>query len=195
MKKLLFTAAIAVLGFTSVNAQEDTTVGGFEKGDVFVSGSVGFSNSSFGDDSSDFFTIAPKAGYFVSENIAAGLKVGYESDTADNGVTDTRDETEFSVGVFGRYYFTPSSQFSLFTELGVDYFSGENKLSDAEYDGFDIAFAPGISYFVSKNFAIEATVGVLSYETEEYDGASDSQDNFNVGLNFDDIRFGVVYKF
>ncbi len=33
MKKLLFTAAIAVLGFTSVNAQEDTTVGGFEKGD------------------------------------------------------------------------------------------------------------------------------------------------------------------
>lgn len=195
MKKLLFTAAIAVLGFTSVNAQEDTTVGGFEKGDVFISGTVGFSNSSFGDNSSDFFTIAPKAGYFVSENIAAGLKVGYESDSADNGSTDTRDQSEFSVGVFGRYYFAPASQFSLFTELGVDYKSGDDKLTDVGYDGFDIAFAPGISYFVSKNFAIEATVGALSYETQEYDGASDSQDDFNVGLNFDDIRLGVVYKF
>nr|WP_241489692.1 outer membrane beta-barrel protein [Lacinutrix algicola] len=139
--------------------------------------------------------MAPKAGYFVSENIAAGLKVGYESDTADNDGTDTLDQSEFSVGVFGRYYFAPASQFSLFTELGVDYKSGEDKLIDAEYDGFDIAFAPGISYFVSKNFAIEATVGVLSYQTQEYDGASDSQDNFNVGLNFDDIRLGVVYKF
>ena len=58
MKKLLFTAAIAVLGFTSVNAQDEmTTVGGFEEGDVFVSGSVGFgSERTVGDvDASVFF--------------------------------------------------------------------------------------------------------------------------------------------
>lgn len=196
MKKLLFTAAIAVLGFTSVNAQEDTTVGGFEKGDVFISGTVAFGTESTGDFSADAFTIAPKAGFFVSDNIAAGLKVGYTSLTGDNDGTDTRDVNEFSVGAFGRYYFAPANQFSLFTELGVDYFSGDDKLADVGYDGFDVAFAPGISYFVSKNFAIEATVGVLGYSTSEVDvDGAESTDNFNVGLNFEDISFGVVYKF
>lgn len=44
MKKLLFTAAIAVLGFTSVNAQEEMTTGGFANGDVFVFWSCRFWN-------------------------------------------------------------------------------------------------------------------------------------------------------
>ena len=196
MKKLLFTAAIAVLGFTSVNAQEDTTVGGFEKGDVFISGTVAFGTETEGDFDSNKFEIAPKAGYFVSDNIAVGLKAGFTTWSADVDGTDTVDANEFAVGVFGRYYFAPASQFSLFTELGVDYTSGDDKLADVGYDGVDVAFAPGISYFVSKNFAIEATVGVLGYSTTEadFDGA-ESVDNFNVGLNFEDISFGVVYKF
>jgi len=196
MKKLLFTAAIAVLGFTSVNAQDEmTTVGGFEEGDVFVSGSVGFGNESFGEQSSNVFNFAPKAGLFVSDNIAVGVKAGFTSFSGDNDGVDTVDQNEYAVGAFGRYYFAPSNQFSLFTELGVDYTTGEDKLADLEYDGFDIAFAPGISYFVSDNFSIEATLGVLSYETNKFDGADDSTNTFNVGLDFADINFGVVYKF
>ncbi|APY00097.1 outer membrane beta-barrel protein [Lacinutrix venerupis] len=196
MKKLFFTAAIAVLGFTSVNAQEDVTVKGFEKGDVFISGAVGFGTEKTGDLDSNVFNIAPKAGYFVSNNIAVGLQAGFTSLSSDDNGVDTVDSNEYSVGAFGRYYFTPATQFSLFTELGVDYTSGDNKLTDVGYDGFDIAFAPGISYFVSKNFAIEASVGVLGYSTSEadFDGA-ESTDNFDVGLNLNDINFGVVYKF
>ncbi|AXO79461.1 porin family protein [Olleya aquimaris] len=197
MKKLLFTAAIAVLGFTSVNAQDEmTTVGGFEEGDVFISGSVGFGNESFGDESTNVFSIAPKAGYFLSDNIAAGLKLGYTSFSGDNDGVDFVDASELAIGVFGRYYFTADDQFSLFTELGVDYISNDDKLADAKSDGFDIAFAPGISYFVSDNFAIEATVGVLGYSTEkaDFDGA-ESRNNFDFGVNFADINFGVVYKF
>ena len=196
MKNLLFTAAIAVLGFTSVNAQDDTTVGGFEKGDVFISGSVGFGTENTGDLDSNVFNIAPKVGFFVSENIAAGLKVGYTSFSSDNDGTDLVDANEFAVGAFGRYYFSPTNQFSLFTELGVDYTSGEDKLADAKYDGFDVAFAPGISYFVSKNFAIEASVGVLGYSTTKPDfSGAESTDSFNIGLYLSDINFGVVYKF
>ena len=196
MKKLLFTAAIAVLGFTSVNAQDDTTVGGFEKGDVFVSGSVSFGNESFGDESTNEFGFSPKVGMFLSDNIAAGLKLGYTSEKGDNNGVDFVDYTTLAVGAFGRYYVSPESEFSLFAELGVDYKSIDDKLNDAKADGFDIAFAPGISYFVSKNFAIEATVGVLSYTTEKADfSGAESRDNFDIGLNFANINFGVVYKF
>ena len=196
MKKLLFTAAIAVLGFTIVNAQDyTTTTGGFSQGDIFLSGSVGFGNETTGDVKANKFMIAPKAGFFVSDNIAVGAKLGYTSWKADVDGTDTRDENQFSGGVFGRYYMTPSNQFSLFAELGVDYTSSDNKLADVKSDGFSTGFAPGISYFVSDKFAIEASFGILGYSTEkaDFDGA-ESTDNFDFGLNFSNINFGIVYN-
>jgi len=196
MKKLLFTAAIAVLGFTSINAQEEaTTTGGFSQGDIFLSGSVGFGNSTTGDVKANTFMIAPKAGFFVSDNIAVGAKLGYTSWKGDNDGTDTRDANQLSGGVFGRYYMTPASQFSLFAELGVDYNATDDKLADVKTDGISAGFAPGISYFVSDKFAIEATFGILGYATEkaDFDGA-ESTDNFNFGLNFSNINFGIVYN-
>ncbi|QRM90501.1 outer membrane beta-barrel protein [Lacinutrix sp. WUR7] len=197
MKKLLFTAAIAVLGFASANAQDDTTntTGGFAQGDIFLSGSVGFGNETTGDVKSNVFTIAPKAGYFVSDNIAVGVKLGYTSWKGDNDGTDTVDANEFAGGVFGRYYMTPANQFSLFAELGVDYTSSDDKLADLKSDGVSAGFAPGISYFVSDKFAIEASFGILGYSTEkaDFDGA-ESTDNFNFGLNFSNINFGIVYN-
>ena len=47
MKKLLFAAALVAFGFTA-NAQEEQTFG-FAEGDLFISGSVTFSNESTGD--------------------------------------------------------------------------------------------------------------------------------------------------
>ncbi len=197
MKKL-FIVAITALGFTFAAQAQDVTSanGGFENGDVFISGSVGFGSEKTGDLSSNVFNIAPKVGFFVSENIAVGAQIGYTSYKNENDGTDVLDTNEFSAGVFGRYYFTPMSQFSVFAELGVDLNSGKDKLNDSKYNGFGLDFAPGISYFVSNNFAIEASIGVLGYSTSkpDFDGA-DSTNNFNLGLNLNDVLFGIVYKF
>ena len=74
MKKVILTA-IAVLGFAFANAQ----TGGFAKGDAFISGALSVNSTKEGDAKTSGFIIEPKVGYFVSENIAVGAKLGFGS--------------------------------------------------------------------------------------------------------------------
>ena len=161
MKKVLL-SAVAILGFTFANAQEEeTTTNGFAQGDVFVTGAVTFSSTSMDEDKSSSFEIAAQVGYFLTENIAIGGKVGYMSMKAEDAMGDTEDMSGFGVGAFGRYYFTPANQFSLFGQLAVDYASMEDKLADYKVNAFGAGLGFGMNYFVSSNFSIEAGVGVL----------------------------------
>lgn len=200
MKKILL-SAVAVMAFGFANAQESTGAG-FSQGDVFITGSVGFGNEKTGDNKTNTFNFSPKAGYFVTSNIAVGVQLGVTStkETVDTPLGDIENkETALEVGAFGRYYFTPTRNFSFFGQLSAGYVS--NKVEndgDPEYkeNGVNIALAPGISYFVSDHIALEATFGILGYRTlkPDVDGA-DSTNTFNVGANFSDINFGMVYKF
>jgi opacity protein-like surface antigen len=146
------------------------------------------------------FTINPKVGFFVTENIAIGGQVGYTSATADvwNGFDLVEEKSNmFAVGAFGRYYFTPANDFSLFAELGVDYATGTTEVDGTEtgdVSGFGIGIAPGISYFIGSNWALEASVGLLGYSTVDF-GGDDNTNSFDLNLNLSNINFGVVYKF
>ena len=194
MKKLLFTAAVAVLGFTSLSAQEEAKTEGFAKGDLFVSGSVGFNSSKTGDAKSNDLNFSPSVGYFISENIAleVNLMIGSGEDVADNKTTD------LGAGLGATYFFTPASQFSFTVGAGFGYAN-----SKIEYDGggedkvdsFRFAVAPGVHYFVSDKFALRASVGALSYASSKVDGADDATNNFGLNIDLSDINFGIVYKF
>ena len=203
MKKILL-SAVAVMAFGFANAQEATGTKGFAEGDVFLTGSVGFGSEKTGDAKTSQFNISPKAGYFVTSNIALGVQLGYTSETETdvNGLGETVDvdTNTFEAGAFGRYYFTPARDFSFFGQLSVGYTSSKTEVEgeDGEYkeNGFNLGLAPGISYFVSEHIALEATFGLLGYNTAkpDVDGA-ESTDTFNIGANFNDINFGIVYKF
>ena len=200
MKKLLLASAVALFGM--VNAQETA---GFVKGDTFITGAVGYTNQSTGDMKSNNFTIAPSAGYFVTPNIAVGARVGYNNMTDSDVISSVKVESKmdtFTVGAFGRYYWTPAAKFSIFGELNADYANAKNTntvggiSTDSKANGFDLGIAPGVNYFISKNFAVEASWGVLNYTTAKPDVAGAiSTDSFNIGLNLNDISLGLVYKF
>lgn len=201
MKKILLSAA-AIMAFGFANAQ-DTPTKGFTKGDVFASGSIGYGSEKTGENKNNVFTFSPKAGYFVTNNIAVGVKLGFTSgkDTEQVGPASIETKTNtFEAGAFGRYYFTPASQFSFFGELSAGFNSSKTEIEgvpgESKSNGFNVGVAPGISYFVSNNIALEATFGLLGYKTNkpDVDGA-ESTDTFNIGANFSDIRFGIVYKF
>jgi len=197
MKKVILSVA-ALFAFGFANAQE-TTEGGFANGDVFISGAVGFESSKTGDNKTNSFEVAPSVGFFVTPNIAVGGRLGYES-TKEEGFEFDETLSSFTIGAFGRYYVTPASKFSLFGELFAGYRTSkieDNIANDeAKSNGFAIQVAPGVSYFLGKNFAIEATWGVLGYNTDkpDFDGA-ESTDNFAFGLNMRDINLGLIYKF
>ncbi|OUR99010.1 hypothetical protein A9Q86_13145 [Flavobacteriales bacterium 33_180_T64] len=198
MRKLLLMAAVAVFGLSNVNAQDENTTGGFAEGDVFATGSISFGSETFADEKLNQFTFNPSVGYFVSENIAVGVSLGYMSSKSEDGVSDDIKVSALTAGAFGQYYFTPGEQFSFLVQLTAAYTSGKTEVGDAEAknNGFIAGFAPGISYFVSDCLALQANIGVLSYQTTkpDFDGA-ESTDNFNIGLNLTDINFGITYKF
>ncbi|MFD2914391.1 outer membrane beta-barrel protein [Psychroserpens luteus] len=198
MKKLLFIAAVAVFGLSNVNAQDEAPAFGFAEGDIFATGSIAFGSESEGDLKTNSFNFSPKAGYFVSENIAVGVALGVTTSKLEEPGFEDLKGNMFEAGVFGRYYFTPAKQFSIFGELGANYETSklEQGPNELKNDGFNIGLAPGISYFVSDCFALEASFGVLNYATNEDDiDGAESTDTFSFGLDLTDINFGIVYKF
>ena len=204
MKKVLL-SAVALLAFGFANAQEEEKGnGGFAKGDVFVSGAVTLGSAKTGDFKANAFEIAPKVGYFVTENIAVGASVGFQSLKWDNGAADATN-SGLGLGAFGRYYFTPADKFSLFAELGFDYTSYDEEF-DAEkgivhggsFESKEIGLGlgSGMNYFVSPNFSIEAGVAVLGYSSNDNGGnGADKTNNFSFGGDWRAVTFGVNYKF
>lgn len=203
MKKIILSVA-AVFAFGFANAQEATEGGkGFTKGDIFVSGSFGFSSEKTGDFKTSDFNITPSVGLFVDENIAVGLSVGYLSSKVDVGGADATN-SGFTAGAFGRYYFTPSNDFSLFAQLGFDYMTVDTEFaydtdgslvpSEGEISGFEIALRPGVSYFISSNFALEASIGALGYSTVDF-GGDDNTNTFDLNVDLTNVQLGLIYKF
>ena len=197
MKKIIL-SAVALLAFGFANAQEEKANEGFAKGDLFVTGAFTLGSEKTGDVKSSSFEIAPQVGFFLTENIAIGGKLGYKADKAENAGGDTQDDAGFTVGAFGRYYFTPASKFSLFAQLGLDYSSMEDKLAtDYTEAELGLGLGAGLNYFVSSNFSIEAGVAVLGYSSNDNGGGSgvDKTNNFSFGGDWRAVTFGVNYKF
>ncbi|MCW1147491.1 porin family protein [Flavobacterium lacisediminis] len=197
MKKVLL-SAVALLAFGFANAQEEekSANGGFSKGDVFVTGAVTFGSEKTGDFKTNSFELAPQVGYFLTENIAIGGKIGFASYKEEFSGSDIEDMAGFQVGAFGRYYFTPANQFSLFGQLGLDYASMEDKLADSKFNVIDAGLGLGMNYFVSSNFSIEAGVAVLGYSTNDNGGdGADATNTFSFGGDWRAVTFGVNYKF
>ena len=198
MKKVILSVA-ALFAFGFANAQE-TTEEGFANGDVFITGAIGFGCQKQDDAKISAFEVAPSIGFFVTPNIALGARLGYVSLKDETSPIEEKSN-EFSVGVFGRYYVTPASKFSIFGELGVDYRTRKTEIDlpgaeDVKYNGFGVQVAPGVSYFIAKNFALEATWGILGYSSDKLDeDNAEAVNSFNFGLDLRDINLGLIYKF
>jgi len=186
MKKIIL-AAIAVMAFSFANAQ--TT--GFSKGNVFISGALSVDSHKTGDAKANEFIIEPRVGYFVSENIAIGAKLGFGSNKVGDDKTNS-----FTAGAFGRYYFTPASQFSVYGQAGVDFTNYKYKPGNGKENEVGANVGLGLSYFLSSHFAIEATWLGLGYSVGNNGGhGADKTNNFSFGTDLRDVSFGVVYKF
>jgi hypothetical protein len=195
MKKIIL-SAVAVFAFGFTNAQNNNVGSeGFAKEDLFITGSVSFGSGNVGStgEKTNNFTFSPSVGYFATEKIAIGVGLNIGTSTSEVSSVSTKTNN-FGINAFGRYYFTPASKFSLFGHASVGF--GSAKVDSFKTNSFNLGIAPGINYFLSENFALETTWGVLSYNSEkaDVDGAK-AANNFNLGVNLSDIKLGLVYKF
>ena len=199
MKKVIL-SAMAVFALSFANAQEDSN-GGFGQGDLFATGSVGFNSDKMDEAKGSNFYFRPEVGYFLTENIALGLGIEFGSAKNDglDAYSDTYKTNEFSGEVFGRYYFTPANQFSLFAQVGLGL--GNVKMEDGagneqKVNAFGINAGLGANYFLTSNWALQANWGLLGYSSAKVDApGAEAYTSFGLNVDLSAINFGVLYKF
>jgi len=204
---------------------------GINHAQLFTGGNLGLSTSGgkedYGNgeqDKTSYFNLdfGPMAGYFLSENLAAGVRVMVSLDkTTTPPYTPGGDETvnsETTIGFmpFVRYYAVQLDKFSVFGQAQAGFAMGKEKtkVGGTETDGpktTTIGFGvwPGIAFDVSDHVALEAHVNLFSFafsvETEkletEFVTSKETTRNFNFGVNADNIittgavSVGAIYKF
>jgi opacity protein-like surface antigen len=198
MKKIILTVA-AVFALTFANAQDakESTGGmGFANGDLYLTGTAGFSSEKTGDVKTDGFTLSPGLGYFVTDNIAIEGQLTYESSKFDNGGGETKTNG-FGIAAGAKYFWTPASQFSLSLGANLSYMS--TKVEVGGFDGTEkeigLNIPLGLNYFVSNDFAITSSWGGFGYSSNDNGGdGAEKTTGFNLGLDLSTITFGLLYK-
>ncbi len=212
MKKVFL--GLFVIAAMSVNAQ-------IEQGSLFFGGNLGFGttggstdNISSGtttsvDNSSTFrFSLIPQAGYMVTENIGAGLGIGYSFNktTTPNGIvggTDPYDQITktgtFVIAPFARYYKGVSDKFYLYGEFGLPIRMGSTsdlKLNDKgdgtvdndvvdKYSSFGFNLSLGADYFVTNNIALEAGINLFGMNYNSTTSTYTDKDGKNGQISHD----------
>lgn len=135
--------------------------------------------------------VTPDFGYFLSDNLAVGVALGYTHESNENGITQgTKVSTNaYGINPYARYFFHTSERLSLFLQPGVLY--STNKVGDADASHvFYAGIQPGLEYKLSDKFDFVGHIGNVGYF--DY-GNSTSAFEFN--LNMSTINLGVVYVF
>lgn len=197
MKKLFLAAAVAMMGFAGVNAQEQ---GEGLKGKTFILGQVGYATQDDGDYQE--YSILPAVGTFISPSVAVGGALGYVGSKEDysGGV---EKENLFIIQPFARKYWTVTENFHIFGQVAVPIGFGKYTYEEGSYSGdykystYGVEVAPGLDYFFSPNWSIEATVGLAawsSFKPKDGDATNDFAFGLNSGL-VNGLKFGVKYVF
>ena len=224
MKKLILLALLAA-STQSVRAQS------IAAGTISLGGSIGYSQNtnketynvnntanSFETKSSEF-RFSPAVGYFVADNLAIGLELGYTAyrrpytsrTPAPATVRAELDPTTvLRVGPYVQYYKMLSEQFGILGTLGGGYqnvrqydYSGNGGnalIAEQKASGLYAALTPGIIFFPVPKFGISASLGSLGYSRLNYDyptnsgtkpnGYEESSSTLGASFGFNQLQFG-----
>lgn len=177
MKKILLTALVAVASLTA-SAQ------------VWVGGSLGYTHSEadvLGTTvKQNTFEIAPEVGYSLSDKVDLALALGFTSDK----VKGQDAETHFRVNPYVRWTFYQTGAVGFFVDGG---FWVKTSSVDGEKAEFGIGLRPGVKFAASDKVTFVASVGGLGYcgNVNNIDKAK----AFGLGVDGNDLKFGVYYTF
>lgn len=220
MKKLsLFILLFMIMTIGMLNAQ------------LFTGGHISFSTEGgtedYGSGTQDKtsyldLSFSPMAGYFLSEDLAAGARLLVSIDKTTTppfspGNDETiNSETTFGIMPFIRYYAIHVNKLSVFGQAqgGISFGKEKTKTGSTETDGpktttFGFGVVPGIALDISDNIALEAHINLFSFafsvETEklesEFVTSKETTREFSFGVNADNIAttgavsVGAIFKF
>ncbi|MFY1046468.1 outer membrane protein [Chryseobacterium sp. GP-SGM7] len=222
MKKILLTFTVLMGALSSAQ---------ISKGTVYLSGQAAYSKSGNENSASQYenFKILPTAGFFVAQNLAVGLGVGYTHQKTFqqeiltigniywNHLRDDKNSA-FVASPFVRKYWILSDKLYFFGQLEVPlefgkresyesynpfgspingtYIIGNISTYSANYTSIGINVKPGLDYFITKNWTIDATLGEFGYKSYKLDlEESQKVNRVDGGLKLSSVTLGVKYVF
>lgn len=201
MKKLSFLIfLVCLLSIQLVDAQ-------FEKGKIMAGitstlscgdygtglMSVGFLSEKYKDDEGESdeidkgfgFSLLPRAGYFIMDNLAVGLDLlaGFYSQKYSDG--DKYTETTLAIGPFIRYYY-PLEKIHPFVEANVGLGTWKEKTDDWDEKEGLFAFGAGIGAALplADNIMIDAILGYGSQSWKDDNGDKFIYGNLGLRVGF-----------
>lgn len=169
MRAMLLTA-LMVLGAVAISnaqlAEGDYMIGTDLGSGLTSNASNGLFGFNFGLNDGAGFNVglAPKVGYFVSDNFLLGavVNLGYAKGPETEGASES---TIYGIQALSRYYLAPGEQGvdnmlkrgRFFAEANAG-FAGVNVKDGPTTNGFAFGFGPGYSYFITDNVALETSV-------------------------------------
>lgn len=205
--KLFIMAALCAIAFKT-NAQT-------EKGKSLLGGSVNFSTSNNkNQEKNTAFGLAPRVGYFVSDNWAVGTTLSYSISKSrsylSTGALGIGNQTNtYGISPFVRYYTRIADNFKFYGDFNVSASRGilknvdengktANTISKSTIYGTGIN--PGLAFFPAKKWAIEFQFPLFSYNSlkstsEVVEGLTFKSDAFFFGLSSFRPSIGVNYHF
>lgn len=199
-----------------VFSQDENDTFLIEKGTWVVEGDFGlnFGNSNnvsgttISDNSGFSFNIAPKVGYFISDNLQLGLGLAYgytKFDNSDGNSPNINETTSkrnsygifpylkkfFPVGKKLSFHLVAETRFEVFNTN----FVGNDNFSESSSDVFSINLRPGINYRFTDHILMQANFGRLGYNyaKQELDDTTSRESNdFGFNLSSSSLTFGIV---
>lgn len=163
MNKIVLSFAVCALMTTGAFAQ-------ISKGTIMAgaSSNINYTSTSYDgfDDNENTFNLDLKGGYFVIDNLAFGLNIGYNKYSFGDAI----DVSTTMFGIFGRYYYNGA----IFAGVGYN----STKVEDSDAVNF-LPIEVGYAAFITDDIAVEPS---LSYHL----GMGDVDANmfmFNVGFS------------
>lgn len=208
MKKLLAIIAISIAALNS-NAQT-------EAGKIILGGSFEYNSTKNEQQNSKSsgLLIGPNIGYFVSDNLAIGIGLGYQRTKYEqdleliggNPIYKSKNHT-FYISPYIRHYTALSEQFKFFAQFSGNYYYSKSE-TDVNSPGtpisqtsnsYSVQLSPGLAFFPSKRFGIEFALNGIYYtynKSKDLQIARESTSkDFNIRLNATSPRIGLQYYF
>jgi len=167
------------------------------------------------------FAFVPAISYFFSDKIEGGLALAFMKSTTTNNFHPTggnpnstnSQKTEnplTAFGLFGNYYFKNENKYSCYAGIQFGIGSGTGKVTttlvngnativETKNNGSTFGFNTGFLYFVKSNLALNANLGLLSFNTIKTESTSNNttfntkNNNWALGVNGIVINIGIKY--
>lgn len=192
MRKLVL-LSIGLLYCGAIQAQ-------IQKGAVQFGGSANWNTTDSGPLQVILLDIQPNAGYFISDRTSLGLLLGYNSTNRDtfinNNIAELTDNL-FQYGVYARFHKSLNEKLYLYLQPSIRFGSGEIEFfpnQSTDIDQTDLGLTPGLTYFLSENWALEMRLGSIVYSSVNTSNTSSfERDQFAINLGLSNVGIGMNF--